>query len=62
MKIKLTYQPEDKNAAAATLDALRRMFPAARIHESTNKAGVSAAFLTIQNTQHTNKNELTTLR
>lgn len=60
MKIKLTYQPEDKNAAAAALDALRRMFPAARVHESAKKAGVSAVFLTVtkpENPHHTNKND-----
>ena len=38
MKVKITYAPEHKSAAAATLAALRGMFPAARVHESTNKA------------------------
>lgn len=54
MKIKLTYPPEQESAAAATLAALRQMFPAARIHESTNKAGVTAVYLTvpIPETQH----------
>lgn len=42
MKVKIT-----ENAAQATLDALRAMFPAARVHESAKKAGVSAVFLTI---------------
>lgn len=51
MKVKITYTPEHKSAAAATLAALRGMFPAARIHESTNKAGVSAVSLTITDKQ-----------
>lgn len=44
MKVKITYTPEQENAA---LDALRAMFPAARVHESAKKAGVSAVFLTV---------------
>lgn len=51
MKVKITYTPEHKSAAAATLAALRGMFPAARIHESTNKAGVSAVSLTVTDKQ-----------
>lgn len=49
MKVKITYTPEQENAAQATLDALRAMFPAARVHESTKKAGISAVFLTVTN-------------
>ena len=51
MKVKITYTPEHKNSAAATLAALRGMFPAARIHESTNKAGVYAVSLTVTDRQ-----------
>ena len=47
MKVKITYTPEQENAAQATLDALRAMYPAARVHESAQKAGVSAVFLTV---------------
>lgn len=47
MKVKITYTPEQENAARATLNALRAMFPAARVHESAKKAGVSAVFLTV---------------
>ena len=47
MKVKITYTPEQESAAQATLDALRAMFPAARVHESEKKAGVSAVFLTV---------------
>lgn len=47
MKVKITYTPEQENAAQVTLDALRAMFPAARVHESAKKAGVSAVFLTV---------------
>lgn len=47
MKVKITYTPEQENAAQATLDALRAMYPAARVHESAKKAGVSAVFLTV---------------
>ena len=47
MKVKVTYTPEEENAAAATLAALRAMYPAARAHESAKKAGVSAVFLTV---------------
>ena len=47
MKVKITYTPEQENAAQATLDALRAMFPAARVHESAKKAGVSAVSLTV---------------
>ena len=47
MKVKITYTPEQESVAQATLDALRAMFPAARVHESAKKAGVSAVFLTV---------------
>ena len=47
MKVKITYTPEQESVAQATLDALRAMFPAARVHESVKKAGVSAVFLTV---------------
>lgn len=59
MKVKVTYTPEEENAAAATLDALRVMYPAARVHESAKKAGVSAVFLTVtnpENPRHTKQN------
>ena len=59
MKVKVTYIPEEENAAAATLDALRAMYPAARVHESSKKAGVSAVFLTVTNPKkprHTKQN------
>lgn len=59
MKVKVTYTPEEENTAAATLDALRAMFPAARVHESAKKAGVSAVFLTVtkpENPRHTKQN------
>ena len=60
MKVKITYTPEYERAAQATLAALRAMYPAARVHQSTNKAGVSAAFQTVtnpENPHHTNKND-----
>ena len=47
MKVKITYTAKHENAARATLNALRAMFPAARVHESAKKAGVSAVFLTV---------------
>ena len=59
MKVKITYSPEQENAAQAALDALRAMYPAARVHESTKKAGVSAVFLTVtnpKNPHHTKQN------
>ena len=46
MKVKITYTPEQESVAQAALDALHAMFPAARVHESVKKAGVSAVFLT----------------
>lgn len=60
MKVKITYTPEQENAAQTTLDALRAMFPAARVHESAEKAGVSAVFLTVtkpENPHNTKKND-----
>ena len=59
MKVKITYTPEQENAAQAALDALRAMYPAARVHESTKKAGISAVFLTVTNpkkSHHTKQN------
>lgn len=59
MKIKITYTLEHENAAQAAIDVLRAMYPAARVHESAKKAGVSAIYLTVTNpeNQHpTNKN------
>lgn len=47
MKVKITYTPEQENDAQAALDALHAMFPAARVHGSAKKAGVSAVFLTV---------------
>lgn len=58
MKVKITTQ-EQENAAQAALDALHAMFPAARVHESTKKAGVSAVFLTVtkpENPHNTKQN------
>lgn len=52
MKVKVTYTPEEENAAQATLDALRAMYPAARAHESAKKAGVSAVFLTVKSPEN----------
>lgn len=59
MKVKITYTQEQENAAQATLDALRAMYPAARVHESAKKAGVSAVYLTVTNLEkphHTKQN------
>lgn len=49
MKIKITFTPEENVTAAATLDALRQIHPTARVHESINNTGISAAFLTVTN-------------
>ena len=38
---------QTKRITPATLDTLRAMFPAARVHESAKKAGVSSVFLTV---------------
>ena len=59
VKVKITYTPEQESVAQATLDALRAMFPAARVHESAKKAGVSAVFLTVtkpENPHNTKQN------
>ena len=59
MKVKITYTPEQENAAQAALDALHAMFPAARVHESAKKAGFSAVFLTVtkpENPHNTKQN------
>ena len=59
MKVRVTFTPEEENAAQATLDALRAMYPSARVHESAKKAGVSAVFLTVtkpENPHHTKQN------
>ena len=55
MRVKITHEL----AAQATLDALRAMYPSARVHESAKKAGVSAVFLTVTNPKkqlHTKQN------
>lgn len=44
MKVKITYTPEQENAAQAALDALRAMFPAARVHETRRKPGFLPCF------------------
>lgn len=36
MKVRITYTPGHENTAQATLDALRAMYPAARVHYSQN--------------------------
>ena len=46
MKVKVTYTPEEENAAAATLDALHVMYPAARVHCSQN-GEIHIIYLTI---------------
>lgn len=59
MKVKITYTPEQESVAQAALDALHAMFPAAGVHESVKKAGVSAVFLTVtkpENPHNTKQN------
>lgn len=36
MKVKITYTAKHENAARATLNALRAMYPVARVHYSQN--------------------------
>ena len=54
-------QVEEKHLKTGqeALDALRAMYPAARVHESAKKAGVSAVFLTVtkpENPHNTKQN------
>lgn len=46
MKVKITYAPEHKSAAAAALDALRAMYPVVRVHYSQN-GEIRIIYLTI---------------
>ncbi len=47
MKVKITYTPGHERAAQATLDALRTMYPAARIKQRQN-GDVSIIYLTVK--------------
>lgn len=46
MKVKVTFAPEEEAAAQAALDALRVMYPAARVHYSQN-GEIRIIYLTI---------------
>lgn len=46
MKVKITYTQEHERTARATLDALRAMYPAARVHCSQN-GEIHIIYLTI---------------
>jgi len=46
VKVKITYTPKHEHAAQATLDALRAMYPAARVHYSQS-GEIHIIYLTI---------------
>lgn len=46
MKVKITYTAKHENAARATLNALRAMYPVARVHYSQN-GEIRIIYLTI---------------
>lgn len=47
MKVKITYTPEQEPQALAALDALRQMYPTARIHETNKLDRTKAVYLTV---------------
>ena len=47
MKIRITYTPGHEHAAQATLDALRAMYPAARVHQRQS-GDVGIIYLTVK--------------
>ena len=47
MKVKITYTPEQEPQALAALDALRQMYPTARVHETNKLDRVKAVYLTV---------------
>ena len=46
MKVRITYTAKHENTAQATLDALRAMYPTARVHYSQN-GEIRIIYLTI---------------
>lgn len=50
MKLKLTYQPEEKEEAAAALAALLRLFPKAKVRRDKSRAPLLAVYVTIDRT------------
>lgn len=56
MKIKITYTQEQERQALTALAAVRRLFPAARVHESSWNDRTKAVYLTVASLQDTGKN------
>ncbi len=48
MKLKLTYQPEEQEGAAAVLAALSRLLPGAKVRRDKSKAPKLAVYLTVK--------------
>ncbi len=52
MKLKITYTPDQERQALTALAAVRRLFPAARVHESNGNDRIKAVYLTIAKPQN----------
>lgn len=52
VKVKITYTPEQEPKARAALDALRGLFPSARVHETNKQDRVKAVYLTVSSPEN----------
>lgn len=56
MKLKLTYQPEEQEWAAAVLAALLRLFPRAKVRRDKSKAPKLSVYVVVDKTAPTGYN------
>lgn len=54
MKLKLTYQPEEQEAAAGVLAALLRLLPGAKVRRDKSQAPKLCVYVTIKERSMTN--------
>lgn len=49
MKVRISYHPQEQEAAAALFEAARQILPRARVHKTDNKAPFIHLYLTTRN-------------
>lgn len=51
MKVHISYQPQEQEAAAAMIQAVRQILPCARVHRTDNKAPFIHLYLTAKSAE-----------
>lgn len=52
MKVHISYQPQEQEAAAAMIQAARQILPYARLHRADNKPPFIHLYLTTRNSEN----------